>query len=1000
MNRKEEETAGAGDQLGRRGFLGAVTAALALAGSEGCRRSVERIVPYGSAPEVLIPGKPLHYATVLARRGDSLGLVVESHEGRPTKMEGNPSHPSSLGAADLIAQASILDLYDPERSPAVLRAGAPSTWDAFSAELSPKLRRTDGGRGLAVLTQPTLSPTVVRLHQLFAQRFPKARLVRYAAVGDGNVRRGAELAFGKRLQPLYFYDQARVILSLDADFLQTESGNVRAHKLFSAARKPGQDMSRLYVVEPGWTTTGMAADHRLRAPRTQVAAYAAAIAAELARQGLRLGPVGDAAASAAAQSSFPIAPAWLAPLARDLRRAGDRAILVAGASQPATVHALVHAINRALGSEGRCVRYFETTDPADDGGTEALSELVSAAGRGELDTLLVLGGNPAYDAPADVAFGDALGKVAFSVHLAQFRDETSHLCTWHLPMAHELEAWGDQRALDGTLAVQQPLIAPLFGGKSEIELWALLAGAADAPHDLVRATLRAPLLASAGMVGCGDGERSWLVCSSPDGSPARYPTLAFEHDWKTTLHDGLLRGGPTPAAALELDSERVATAWKLLRIAPAPSKGQLEVAFAPDAKMFDGRHANNTWLQELPDPVTKLAWDNAALVSPATASELGVGTGDMVRLARGGRSLLAAVLVIVGTADATIVLSLGWGRRRAGRIGNGRGFDATPLRTTDAMWSATAVTASATGQRHALARTQLTDSMEGRPLARMGTLAEYMAQPHFAELQRAPRRSLPLWTDVDYSKGHQWGMSIDLNACTGCTACIVACQAENNIPVVGKEEVIRGRDMQWLRLDRYFVEDGPAGAKDPLVVIQPVACVQCEEAPCENVCPVAALEHSSEGLSEITYNRCIGTRYCANNCPYKVRRFNYLNWHNDGVWKETGGLPETIQMQQNPNVTVRFRGIVEKCSYCVQRIQGRRLEAHGQGKELRDGDVVTACQQTCPADAIVFGDLNDMSSRVSQATIASRRYSLLEELGTKPRTTYLAKVVNPNPEMA
>jgi molybdopterin-containing oxidoreductase family iron-sulfur binding subunit len=368
-------------------------------------------------------------------------------------------------------------------------------------------------------------------------------------------------------------------------------------------------------------------------------------------------------------------------------------------------------------------------------------------------------------------------------------------------------------------------------------------------------------------------------------------------------------------------------------------------------------------------------------------------------MSRRGRSIDAAALVLRGTADHTIVLSLGWGRTRAGRIGNARGFDAGPLRTTDSMWSATEVTVAATGARHELARTQLADSMEGRPLSRMGTLVEYLASPHFAELERAPRRSLPLWTDVDYSKGHQWGMAIDLNTCTGCTACVVACQAENNIPVVGKDQVALGRDMQWLRIDRYFVEEGAPGAEDPLVALQPLACVQCEEAPCENVCPVAALEHSSEGLSEVTYNRCIGTRYCANNCPYKVRRFNYLNWHNDGVWKETGGLPETIQMQQNPNVTVRFRGVVEKCTYCVQRIQGRRIEAKGEGRELRDGDIVTACQQTCPASAIVFGDLNDMKSRVSQLTMADRRYGLLEELGTKPRTTYLARVRNPNPEL-
>jgi molybdopterin-containing oxidoreductase family iron-sulfur binding subunit len=532
---------------------------------------------------------------------------------------------------------------------------------------------------------------------------------------------------------------------------------------------------------------------------------------------------------------------------------------------------------------------------------------------------------------------------------------------------------------------------PLFDARSDVELFAILAGSKDvSAYDLVRATLRTSLLESHGLSNCGASEGSKIVCAT-----GAYPVLAFEHDWKKALRDGIVGGSGAEPADLSLRVETVTKALAGGVASHSPSRDGLEVVFAVDAKMLDGRHANNSWLQELSDPVTQIAWDNAALVSPVTAKELGIESGDVIRLSLGGRSILVAACVLPGTAERSIALSLGWGRTRAGRIGNGRGFDVYPLRAMGAMHFAGGVSVAKTGKRYELARTQRHTSEEGRPLAREATLAEYSAKPHFAELQSPPKRSLPLWTDVDYGKGHQWGMSIDLNACTGCNACVVACQAENNIPVVGKEQVALGRDMQWIRLDHY-ITDG----EDPAVAIQPVACVQCEEAPCENVCPVAALEHSAEGLSEITYNRCIGTRYCANNCPYKVRKFNYLNWHNDGVWKETGGLPETLQMQQNPNVTVRFRGVVEKCTYCVQRIQSQRFVAKREGRDLRDGDVVTACQATCPAEAIVFGDLNDMSSRVAKLTVSDRRYGLLEELGTKPRTTYLAKVRNPNPEMA
>ncbi len=965
--------------LGRRGFLGALGATVAIAGTEGCRRAVERVVPYATSPEQVIPGVASHYATVYARRGDALGLVVESHEGRPTKIEGNPLHPSSLGGADLLAQASVLDLYDPDRSRSPRRAGGKATWEAAENELKARLASlgADGGARLRILAEPTNSPTVLRLRATLAAKFPKARLHTYAPVDESNARAGAALAYGLPLTALPAYDRARVILSLDSDFRQTEPGNVRAHKLFSAGRKldsPADSMSRLYVAEPALSITGCAADHRLRLPSSQIQGYAAVLANELVKQGVSLGDLDATLAKRAGLEHFDAK--WIQTVARDLTANKGRSIVVAGSRQPPVVHALAHAMNEALGNIGSTVRYVPVTDLAQKEGTADLGELVQAMDTGAVDTLFILGGNPAYDAPADLGLSDKLAKVALTVHLASFFDETSAKCTWHLPRAHELEAWGDQRALDGTVSVQQPLIAPLFDARSEIELLALLSGSEETHAlELVRTTLR-PMVS---------GEH-----------------LVFEHAWKKALRDGIVGRQNDAAPTLVLRSASIAKAIDAAARAPAPSKSALEVVFMADAKMLDGRHANNTWLQELPDPITKVVWDNAALVSPATAEALGLESGDLVRLSRGGRSIKIAVFVVPGTADDSIALPLGWGRKKAGKIGNGHGFDVYPLRATDGMHFASGVTLTKLGEQYTLVRTQKADSMQGRPLSREATLAAYKAQPHFAELESPPKRSLPLWKDVDYSQGHQWGMAIDLNACTGCSACVVACQSENNVPVVGKEQVQVGREMHWLRLDRYFVEDPALGATpdDPLVALQPIACVQCEEAPCENVCPVAALEHSAEGLSEVTYNRCIGTRYCANNCPYKVRRFNYLNWHNDGVWAAAGGLPETLQMQQNPNVTVRFRGVIEKCTYCVQRIQSQRFRAKREGRPLRDGEIVTACQQTCPADAIVFGDLNDMQSRVAKLTVGDRRYALLEELGTKPRTTYLARVRNPNPEMA
>ncbi len=994
-------------QVSRRGLLGAMTATLALVGAEGCRRPVEKLVPYAKMPEDVIPGVPSHYATVIQRRGDAVGVIVESHEGRPTKIEGNESQQSSLGAADLVTQATILDLYDPERSTSPRKTGAPAAWGEFEGELSAKLAGFDADQGarLRVLMPPTLSPTVLRMRAALAQRFPKARVHTWSGVTDSNVREGARIAFGAPLNTLYSYDRARVILALDSDFLQTESGNVRATKLFAGGRRmrsSHDSMSRLYVVEPARTTTGMNADHRLRLPASDVERYAHVLAAELAKNGVSLGDDVQGVVGKASAEGLPAK--WLVAVAKDLVANKGRALVVVGSRQPASLHALGHAINAALGAPGASIAHTPAADADELDAATDIKVLTDAIAANQVDALVILGGNPVYDAPADLAFGEKLAKVPFSVHASLFVDETSEKCTWHVPRAHAYESWGDARALDGSMSVQQPLIAPLYDGRSDIDLLALMAKAPEkSGHEAVRATVWTTILVQHGLTGCGPMTDGRIECHDSAGNVTPVHGNDLDRGWNRSLAVGAVGRAEPPPPSPALRAREIAAAVEKRTVPARVDAGSLEVTFAPCPKMVDGAHANNTWLQELPDPVTKLVWDNAAILSPATAKALGVVNKDMLKISVGDRSITAGAWIVPGHADHSIALTLGWGRTRAGRIGNGRGFDVNPLRTTQTLGFAVGARVTKTGDEpYFFAQTQEHDSTEGRPIAHEATITEYKQKPNFAELDSAPQRALPLWNQQDYSQGHQWGMSIDLNACTGCNACVIACMAENNVPVVGKLEVWRGREMHWLRMDRYWVEDPKLGAtaEDPLAINEPLMCVHCEEAPCENVCPVNATTHGPEGLNEMVYNRCIGTRYCANNCPYKVRHFNYLNWHNDAVWKETGGLPETLQMQQNPNVTVRFRGVMEKCTYCVQRIQSSKIRAKREYRELKDQEIRSACQQTCPADAIVFGDINDPNSLVTRWSRTDRRFGLLQELGTRPRTTYLGKVRNPNPEMA
>ena len=953
--------------VSRRTMLMLLGASLSLAGLAGCRRPVETIVPYVNAPEEIIPGIPLHYATTMPLGRHAYGLVVESHEGRPTKIEGNELHPSTAGSSSSWMQAAILGLYDPDRSQTVRHGEEKKSWADFVAAWK-ELEAThleNGGAGLAVLSGAFASPSLARLRRAFHERFPAARWVVFEPNDQRSQDEGLERATGVAYQPVHHFERASVILSLDCDFLLTEGESVREARGFADGRRissPSDSMNRLWVVESGLSLTGSNADHRLRLRGSQVAAFLAGLHQALAA---KLGLPDQGSAPALPD----VDPSWTRVLAEDLVAHRGRSLIVAGRNQPAEVHAAVFALNRALGSIGTTVTYHEQVDTARPKRGD-LAELVQSMAAGSVSTLVMLGGNPVYDAPVDLDFAAALEQAAEVVHLSPYVDETSLRATWHLPQAHFLEAWGDARAVDGTPSVIQPLIQPLYGGRSHLELLGLLATGEETPgHDLVRESWR-PVL----------GE------------------IDFEKSWRRVLHDGLLRDGALPAIEPRASVSPIFPELYSRARAAASAAGGLEIDFRVSPAVFDGRFANNGWLLELPDPVTKLTWDNAACVSPATARELGLEKEQVVRLSYGGRSLEAPIWIVPGQADGTVRLELGYGRQAAGRIGNGRGVNAYALRTSAAPDFDGGLQLAATGATYPLSETQdhftvdelgIEVSAQRVPtLIREATLDEYKHHPEFAKemIEFPPLKSM--WEEHSYEEGYQWGMSIDLNACTGCNACVVACQSENNIPIVGKEQVRAGREMHWIRIDRYFRGE----IEDPETVFQPVPCMQCENAPCEQVCPVAATVHDAEGVNTMVYNRCIGTRYCLNNCPYKVRRFNFFNYTKD--------TPEIRKMASNPDVTVRSRGVMEKCTYCTQRINAAKIDAKLQGREVRDGEIQTACQQACPSQAIVFGNIRDPESRVSQLKRQQRDYTLLEEMNNKPRTTYLAKLRNPHPELA
>jgi len=944
------------DPAGRRQFLKLMGASLALAGVSACTRQPdEAIVPYVRQPEEVIPGRPLFYATAMSEGGVGMALLAENHLGRPTKLEGNPEHPASLGATDIFGQAAVLSLYDPDRSRTLRYRGDTKTWTGFVTALQGALntQRALEGAGLRILTEPISSPSLVAQMQALLASLPQAKWHQWDAV-YGTVQGGAPSA-----TPLYNFKNADIVVSLDADFMGFGPSAVRYTKDFSSRRKigtPTDQLNRLYVVEPIPTVTGSKADHKVALKAADVHAAAAALAAAVGVPTTASAALGDKW-----QKTLPV-------MAADLLAHRGRSIVVVGPHQPAAVHALARAMNEVLGNVGTTVTYTApvTVTPAD--GVASLSALVADMNGGKVDVLVILGGNPVFTAPADVDFAGALAKVATRIHLGLYYDETAELCDWHVPEAHFLESWGDLRAFDGTVTIQQPLIAPLYDGRQAIELLSTMNGAPGrSPAELIKEHWTQAFTAT--------------PFATADGLP--YATVdAF---WRSTLHEGFIASTSNLRAGAVLTDVAANDALT----APTASVAGLEVVFRPDPHVLDGRHANNGWLQEVPKPLSKLTWDNAAYVSYATAEQYHLKNEDVIEITINGRTAKMPVWVMPGTADGVVGVCFGYGRLKAGRIGSNIGHNPFPLRTGAAPWFQGGATIVRTGETHILASTQTHFAMEGRNPVRVVDAAAYQADPsivsHMSHMEVTP--NLSLYPAFEY-KGNKWGMAIDLNACNGCGVCIAACVAENNIPVVGKEQVKRSREMHWIRVDTYFEGDPaePSGTYH-----QPLPCQQCENAPCEVVCPVAATVHSDEGLNDMVYNRCVGTRYCSNNCPYKVRRFNFMLYSDFTT-------PE-LKAQRNPDVTIRSRGVMEKCTYCVQRINHALVDAKTGERPIADGDVVTACQQACPAEAIVFGDLNNAESKVSQLVAQQRNYSLLDDLGTRPRTTYLAVVRNPNPAL-
>ena len=1009
------------DGVTRRNFMKVMSASFALAGVglTGCRRPLEHIVPFSRLPEDYAHGVAQYYATAMPTRFSAVPLVVKSHEGRPIKIEGNAEHPDSNGGTNAWTQASILNLYDVDRAKRFVRGGRNGTAltrDSALQYLAQVGQRfaANQGAGLAFLHEPCNSPSRLRVQEFVVNKFPQARWYSYDPVDCDIHLKAASQAAGRAVQPYFRFDQAAIIVSLDCDFLGTEEDSARYIMGFAKGRKiekPGDLMNRLYIVEPTLTVTGMNADHRLRVAGSQVQDKAAQLAQAVLN-------------NTASEDK------WIAECAKDLAANRGKVLVVAGQRQPLAVHLLAHAMNNALGAIGTTVFFHDAPRPNE--GT--LADLAAALNANQVDTLVITGGNPVYTAPANLNWAATQRKAREIIRLGYYEDETANVCDLHLPETHFLESWGDARTSDGTYVPVQPLIAPLYSGVSEIEVLANLGSAPiKTGYDIARDTFR-----------------------TLTGSNS-------ENDWKQFLHDGFWQNTAAQPVQANLDQNALNQALQAAKPA-APTAQNLEIVLCRDNSLDDGRYANNGWLQEMPDPVTKITWENLILVSEQTAKDLGFTADEFVlgshqllqqdhprgvptaRLVVGGKEVVAPIWLQPGMADNVAAVALGYGRTLAGRVGNGYGFNGYVFRTSETPYFVPGAKITRAEGYREISCTQSHWNMEGRPIVREANYDQYQAHPRFAKALNleAPRDSQgnavvasvypnPLEREKNNAQiPHQWGMSIDLNSCVSCQACVIACQSENNIPIVGKEQVFRQREMHWLRLDRYYA--GPVS--NPQVAYQPMLCQHCEAAPCENVCPVNATVHDEEGLNLMVYNRCVGTRYCSNNCPYKVPRFNFFDYHRrtpqdlDGPFYTTPFFKtndkgehdlktwltdrerhwrddeewELLKLVKNPEVTVRMRGVMEKCTFCLQRIEAAKIDQKvkaGASDEVAvpDGTIKTACQQACPADAIVFGNTKDPNSRVSKLKALDRNYQVLDYLYTRPRLTYLARVRNPNKAM-
>ncbi len=962
------------DGFSRRGFLAIMGSAVLLASCDFARRPVQKILPYSKQPEDIVPGNPLFYASAMPFQGSLTGLVVENHEGRPTKVEGNEMHPASKGGTSIFHQASVLGMYDPDRSKKVLRKGTDSTTDDFIAFANEHF--SDTNKRIAFISEASSSPTLSGLKTEALRKFRNASWVTYEPFGESNALEGTQKAFGRRVRAHYDFSKANVFVSLNDDVLNgTHPNSVEYGKQLSAARKvtsTSHSMNRIYAVENGYSVTGSYADHRLRLKASEIEAFAHALAAALSSR------VSGLSAFSGHTNQFS-SHEWISVLADELTaNQGASAVSASHAHSP-NAHAVVAAINTALGNDGKTVHYLAVPH-LDEESTSAFANTVQEMKSGNIDTVVLFGTNPVFTAQ-NHDFESALSNVEEVIHLSDYVDETSQKASWHINRAFYLEAWGDGHSFGGIRSVIQPQIQPLYNGLSDIEVLNIIVnGSMTSGYELVQNTFK-------GIYGSG-----------------------FKSKWIDLLHDGVDTNSGFAKVNVSLSGN----------FRPDTSRDNaisgMEVVVKADSTLYDGRFANIAWLQELPDPMTKITWDNVALMSATTAKQLGVENEDVVEITSNGKTVKIAAWIQPGHADNSITLTVGYGREGIGRVANRYidyttgGVDTYPLAGNELFAEATV---SKTGDTYEIACVQDHHSLEGRDMYRAATLKEYQSNPDYASFKYVHTYPVPgmkeaaekgedvpisLFDEQTFPDSEpQWGMAIDLNSCFGCGVCVIACQSENNIPVIGKKEVKRGREMHWIRTDRYYVGED---ANEPMTAHQPVPCMQCELAPCEQVCPVAATTHSADGMNQMTYNRCIGTRYCANNCPYKVRRFNFFNFPKEFL--STGAEPDIIQMAMNPEVTVRFRGVMEKCTYCVQRVNRAKIEAKietGSPKPA-DGAVKTACQQACPADAIYFGDLTDKNSEVAKMKRNERNYQMLEELNTRPRTSYIAKLRNPNPALA